>query len=77
MRKVAAFVLVFGAAVLTSGVALAGADCTASHTTQASVDKADPAKIEATLPVADKTDASQVQTAQAEKPAKLAAETKK
>jgi hypothetical protein len=58
-----------GLATLVSSAALAGADC-AYHQTQAAVTKTDAAKTVATVP-ADNP-GSQVQTAQAEQPAKSA-----
>jgi hypothetical protein len=77
MQKVLALVLAFGVAALFSSAALAGADCT-YHKTQAAVDKTDATKNVATAPATDKTDSGQVQTAQAEQPAKPApVETKK
>lgn len=74
MKKILTLVVALGTAAVFSTAALAGADC-AYHKTQASVDKAD--KTVMTAPASDKTDASQLQTAQAEQPVKPAAETKK
>ena len=76
MKRVLTLVLALGVAALFSSAALAGADCS-YHQTQAAVDKADSSKTVATAPATDKTDVSQLQTAQAEKPAKPAPETKK
>ena len=76
MQRVLALIVALGVAAVFGSATLAGADC-AYHKTQAAVDKADPSKTVATAPATDKTDASQVQTAQAEQPAKPAAEVKK
>ena len=63
MKRVLTLVVALGVAALFSSAALAGADCS-YHKTQAAVDKTE-AKTVATAPVSDKTDASQIQTAQA------------
>ena len=73
MQRVLALIVALGVAAIFGSATLAGADC-AYHKTQAAVDKADPSKTVATA--TDKTDASQVQTAQVEQPAKPAAEKK-
>lgn len=75
MKKVLTLIVALGVAALFSSVALADADCSA-HKTQAAVDKTDASKNVATAPATDKTDAGQVQTAQANQ-AKPAPETKK
>jgi hypothetical protein len=74
MKQVLTLVVALGAAALFSNAALAGADC-AYHKTQAAIDKTD--KTVMTAPASDKADTGQVQTAQAEQPAKPAAEVKK
>lgn len=74
MKKLLTLVVALGVAALFSSAALAGADCS-YHQTQAAVDKTDASKNVAT--VADKTDTGQVQTAQANQPAKPAPEVKK
>ena len=76
MKRVLTLVVALGVAALFSSAALAGADCS-YHKTQAAVDKTDASKNVATAPVSDKTDAAQVQTAQAAQPAKAAPEIKK
>ena len=76
MKRVLTLVVALGIAALFSSAALAGADCS-YHKTQAAVDKADASKNVATASAPDKTDASQVQTAQADQPAKPAPEIKK
>ena len=76
MKRVFTLVVALGVAVLFSSAALAGADCS-YHKTQAAVDNADAAKNVATAPATDKTDAGQVQTAQAAQSVKPAPETKK
>ena len=76
MKRILSLVLVLGVAALFSSAALAGADCS-YHKTQAAVDKTDASKNVTAAPVPDKTDTTQVQTAQAAQPAKAAPETKK
>jgi len=76
MKKVLTLVVALGVAVVFSTAALAGADCS-YHKTQAAVDKTEASKNVATAPASEKTDTNQVQTAQAEQPAKPAPETKK
>ena len=76
MKRVLTLVVALGVAALFSSAALAGADCS-YHKTQAAVDKTDASKNVATAPASDKTDAAQVQTAQAAQPAKAAPEIKK
>ena len=76
MKRVLSLVMALGVAALFSSAALAGADCS-YHKTQAAVDKTDASKNVATAPASDKTDAAQVQTAQAAQPAKAAPEIKK
>lgn len=76
MKKVLTLVVALGVAVVFSTAALAGADCS-YHKTQAAVDKTEASKNVATAPASEKTDTNQVQTAQAEQPAKPASETKK
>ena len=71
MKRVLSLVLALGVAALFSSAALAGADCS-YHKTQAAVDNTDAAKNVVAAPVPDKTDASQVQTAQANPPTKPA-----
>lgn len=67
MRRMFALIVALGVVVCGSAT-LVVADC-AYHKTQAAADKVDPAKQVATAPTAEKTDANQVQTAQADKPA--------
>ena len=76
MKRVLTLMLALGVATLFSSAALAGADCS-YHKTQAAADKIDASKDVATAPMLNKTDAGQVQTAQAEQPVKPAPETKK
>jgi hypothetical protein len=76
VKRILSLVLVLGVAALFSSAALAGADCS-YHKTQAAVDKTDASKDVATAPVTDKMDTNQVQTAQANPPAKPALELKK
>jgi hypothetical protein len=76
MKRVLTLVVALGVAALFSSAALAGADCS-YHKTQAAVDKTDASKNVATAPAPDKTDLSQVQTAQADQPVKAAPEIKK
>jgi hypothetical protein len=64
VKKILSLIVALGVVALFSGVTLAGADCT-YHKTQAAVDKTDAAKDVATAPATDKTEAPQVQTAQA------------
>ena len=75
MKRILSLVLVLGVAALFSSAALAGADCS-YHKTQAAVDKTDASKDVVMVPAADKAD-TQVQTAQANPPAKPAPEPKK
>ncbi len=72
MKRILSLVLVLGVAALFSSAALAGADCS-YHKTQAAVDKTDASKDVATVPATDKIVTDQVQTAQANPPAKAAA----
>ena len=74
MKRLFTLIVALGVATLFSSAALAGADCS-YHKTQAAVDKTDASKSVATA--TDKTDAGQVQTAQAEQPVKPAPEVKK
>ena len=76
MKRVLTLVMALGVAALFSSAALAGADCS-YHKTQAAVDKTDASKNVTAAPASDKTDTTQVQTAQAAQPAKAAPETKK
>jgi len=76
MQKLFSLIVALGVAALFSSAALAGADCS-YHKTQAAVDKTDASKNVATAPAPEKTDAGQVQTAQAEQPVKPAPEVKK
>ena len=76
MKRTLALIMALGMAVVFGGATLASADCT-YHKTQAAVDKADPSKTVATASETDKTDANQLQTAQAEQPAKPTPEVKK
>jgi hypothetical protein len=71
VKRVLSLVLVLGVAALFSSAALAGADCS-YHKTQAAVDKTDTSQEVAAAPVPDKTDQTQVQTAQATPSAKPA-----
>ncbi len=71
MKRILSLVLVLGVAALFSSAALAGADCS-YHKTQAAVDKTDASKDVATVPATDKIVTDQVQTAQANPPAKPA-----
>lgn len=72
MKKVLSLVVALGVVALFSSVTLAGAECS-YHKTQAAVDKADASKDVATVPATDKIVTDQVQTAQANPPAKAAA----
>ena len=74
MKKLLTLIVALGVAALFSSAALAGADCS-YHKTQAAVDQTDAAKNVATAP--EKTDAGQVQTAQADQPVKPAPAVKK
>ena len=74
MNRLLTLIVALGVAALFSSATLVGADCS-YHQTQAAVDKTDALKNVATAP--DKTDAGQVQTAQANQPAKPAPEVKK
>jgi len=77
VKRVFSLVLVLGVAVLFSSAALAGADCS-YHKTQAAVEtKTDANKDVATVPATEKVVTDQVQTAQANPPAKAATEVKK
>jgi len=76
VKKILSLVVALGVATLFSSAALAGADCSPTHKTQAAVDRTE-AKDVATAQPSDKADASQVQTAQAATPAKSAPQTKK
>jgi len=76
MKRVLALVVALGIAALFSSAALANADCS-YHKTQAAVDKTDAAKNVVTAPTTDKTDAGQVQTAQATQSVKPAPQTQK
>jgi hypothetical protein len=76
MKRMLVLVVALGMAVVFGSATLVSADC-AAHKTQAAVDKADPAKTVATAPVTDKTDGSQLQTAQSEPLPKPAPEVKK
>jgi hypothetical protein len=76
MKRMLTLVMALGVTALFSSAVLAGADC-AYHKTQAAVDQTDATKSVAAAPAPAKTDASQVQTAQAERPVKAASETKK
>jgi hypothetical protein len=70
VKKVLSLVVALGVVALFSGVTLAGADCS-YHKTQAAVTTpADTSKDVATAPVSnDKTDVTQVKTAEAAPPA--------
>jgi hypothetical protein len=76
MKKILSFAVALSVAAVFGGTALVQADC-AGHKTQAAVDNATPAKEVATSPLPDKTAPSQVQTAQADKPATPTPEVKK
>ena len=77
MKRVLSLVLALGVVALFSGVTLAGADCN-YHKTQAAVEtKTDANKDVATVPATEKVVTDQVQTAQANPPAKAAPEAKK
>ena len=76
MKKILSLVMALGVAALFSSAALAGADCS-YHQTQAALNKTDASKDVATAPAPNKTDTNQVQTAQANPPAKPAPEPKK
>jgi hypothetical protein len=76
VKRVLSLVVALGVAALFSSAALAGADCS-YHKTQAAVDKTEASKEVATAPATDKADAGQVQTAQANQPAKPAPQPKK
>ena len=74
MKRLLTLIVALGVAALFCSATLVSADCS-YHKTQAAVDQTDASKNVVT--VADKTDASQVQTAQAEQPAKPAPAVKK
>jgi hypothetical protein len=74
MKRLLTLIVALGVAALFSSATLVGADCS-YHQTQAAADKTDASKTVATAP--DKTDAGQVQTAQANQPAKSTPEVKK
>jgi hypothetical protein len=76
MKRVLTLAVALGVTAMFSSASLAGADCN-YHKTQAAVDQTDASKNVAAAPAPTKTDASQVQTAQAEQPVKPAPETKK
>jgi len=76
VKRILSLALVLGVVVLFSGATLVSADCS-YHKTQAAVDKTDASKDVATAPAPNKTDTNQVQTAQANPPAKPAPEPKK
>jgi hypothetical protein len=76
MKRAFTLVVALGVAALFSSASLAGGDCS-YHKTQAAVDQTDASKNVAAAPATAKTDAGQVQTAQADRPAKAAPETKK
>ena len=74
MKRLFTLIVALGVAALFSSAAPVGADCS-YHQTQAAVDKTDASKNVATA--TDKTDAGQVQTAQANQPVKPAPAVKK
>jgi len=74
MNRLLTLIVALSVAALFSSATLVVADCS-YHQTQAAADKTDALKNVATAP--DKTDASQVQTAQANQPTKPAPEVKK
>ena len=76
MKRILSLVVVLGVVVLFSGATLVSAECS-YHKTQAAVDKTDASKDVATVPATDKAGTDQVQTAQANPPAKPAPEPKK
>jgi hypothetical protein len=76
VKRILSLVMALGVAALFSSAALAGADCS-YHQTQAALNKTDASKDVATAPAPNKTDTNQVQTAQANPPAKPAPEPKK
>jgi hypothetical protein len=71
MKRTLALIAALGLAVVFGGATLVSADCQ-YHKTQAAVDKAESTKPVATASETDKTDASQLQTAQAEQQVKPA-----
>lgn len=76
MQRILAFGLAVAMAVVLGRVTLVRADC-AYHKAQAAVGSAKTSKEVATVPAVDKTVASQLQTAQTDKPATPAPQTKK
>ena len=76
MKKILSLVVALGVATLFSSAALAGADCSPTHKTQAAVDRTDVSNDVAAQPSSEKTDPGKVQTAQVT-PAKPAPATKK
>ena len=77
MKKILSLVVALGVATLFSSAALAGADCSSAHKTQAAVEQTDASKDVATVQPNEKADPGKVQTAQAAAPAKPAPATKK
>jgi len=75
VKKILSLVVALGVATLFSSAALAGADCSPTHKTQAAVDRTD-AKDVATAQPGEKVDQKQVQTAEVTAPAKPAPEKK-
>jgi predicted secreted protein len=75
VKKILSLVVALGVATLFSSAALAGADCSPTHKTQAAVDRSD-AKDVATAQSGEKADQKQVQTAEVTAPAKPAPEKK-
>ena len=74
MKRLLTLIVALGVAALFSSAVPVGADCS-YHKTQAAVDTTDATKNVATAP--EKTDAGQVQTAQADQPVKPAPAVKK
>lgn len=76
MKRVLSLVMALGVTALFSSATLAGADCS-YHQTQAAVNKTETSKEVVMAPATDKAATDQVQTAQANPPAKAAPEVKK
>jgi len=76
VKRMVALIVALGVMAMFGSVTLVSAECP-GHKTQAAIDKADTSRPVATAPATDKTDASQVRTAQVDKPAQPAPEVKK
>jgi hypothetical protein len=76
VKRTLALIVALGVIAMAGSVTLVSAECP-GHKTQAAIDKADTSRPVATAPATDKTDASQLRTAQVDKPAQPTAEVKK